>query len=173
MMNVYPPTNRIDATAFFGQSDACQEKLFQHRMLAHPLRQYVIEKIKDPLRVALLKVDSFWSLIVLFLVVLQTSWRIKDKVGKVTKENSVYVSTHRLIEHKERFIRLHHHGARKKMIEAAFDIVIAENEHDPYYQFIISDEAEQITKDINSGGWPKFGEPPKDLKPYWINEEVT
>jgi len=168
---VYPPTARIDPTPFFSQTDACQDKLFSHRMLASPLRQYVIEKIKDPLRVALEKTGSLWSYVVLFFIIFQTAKRLKKHVGKVTKENSVYVTTHRLLEHKERFMRLHHHGTRTKMLLAVYDIIIAENEHDPYYQYILSWEAEGIAKDVISGRWPRYSEPPKDLRPYWDYEK--
>ena len=162
----------IDATHFFSQPAPCfQEKLFSYRMLASPLRKYVIDKIKDPLRIALEKTGSFWSYIVLFFVIIQTADRIRGKVGKVTKENSIYVTTHRLLEHKERFMELHHNKGRDRMMEAAYDIAIAVNEHDNYYQFIIGEEAEQVFRDILSGKWPLNEEPPKVLKPCW-NKEV-
>ncbi len=169
---IYPPTNRIDVTPFFSQPDACQEKLFQHRMLAKPLRQYVIENIKDPLRIALLKADSFLSLVVLFFVIVRSAWRIRGKIGKVTKENSVFVTTHLLLEHKEEFKRRCHLHGRKDMILSAYDIVTAENEHDPVYQFFLTWEGTKIAKDILAGKWPEYAEPPIDLKPYWNTEEV-
>lgn len=160
----------LDASHFFAQPDSCQEKLFSYRMLG-PFRKYVIGEVKNPLRFALEKTSSFWSLVVLFFTVIQTAYRIKSKVGKVTKGNSLYISTHRLLEYKEKLEKLHHNPGRDRMMEAAFDIIIAGNEHDNYYQYILGWVAEQVASDVWSGRWPPNGEPPKVLEPCW-NKEV-
>lgn len=159
---------QVDASIFFSQPDACQEKLFSYRMLG-PFRKYVIG-VKDTLRVAIEKAGSFWSLILLFIVMVQTAYKIRNKVGKVTKENSVYISTHRLLEHREKLAQLHKNPGRSGMCDNAFDILIAVNEHDPYYGYLMGWEAEQIANDINTGRWPPKGEPPKVLKPCWNKE---
>ncbi len=162
--------NMVDLAPFWN-TGADQTKLFSHRMLAFPLRNYVIEKIKDPLRVAILKEGSFWSLIFLFFVVVRMASRLRGKVGKVTKENSIYITTHRLIEHRERFKQLHHNPGRERMLLAAYDIIIAGNEHDPYYQYILGWEARQIANDINSGMWPVDVRLPEVLRPCWDKEK--
>jgi len=160
----------VDATHFFNQPHPDQTKLFLHKMLSFPLRDYVIKKIKDPLRIAILKAGSFWSYIILFYVIIQSARRLSKKVGKVTKENSIYITTHLLLEHKERFKQIHHNPGRDRMIESAFDIIIAGNEHDVYYQYILGWEAKQIYNDIQAGRWPLDTRLPKVLSPCWKKE---
>ena len=153
----------IDLT-YFWNSKGKQEDLFQYKMLG-TYRRDVIE-IKDKLRVSIENSKSFISYVSLLITVLLTAYRIHKRVGKVTKENAAFITTHRLLEHKERFMRIHTNANRGLMIEKVFDIIIAVNESDLYYAGVLNDEAKQISEDIVSGRWPDIGIP-KVLRPCW------
>ena len=163
-------STQIDLS-YFAKGKFDQTRLICHRMLASPLRKYVIEKIKDPLRAALEKADSFWSIIVLMVVVIQTANKLRGKVGKLTKENCIFISTHRILEHKERFQQIHHNQGRDKVMLAAYDIWAAVNEHDAYYRYPIGWEVRQIANDMVAGRWPVDTEPPNVLKPCWDSKK--
>lgn len=140
--------------------------LFHHRVLASPLRQEVIAW-KDGLRHSFERVTGFWSILRLLMHTVAVAWKIRNKVGKVTHQNAVYVSTHRLLDYRERFQQIHLNGHCDKMIGSAFDILTAINESDSYYRYIFSWVVEQMAKDTVSGRWPLNTEVPKILRPCW------
>ena len=108
----------LDVKPYFSQPIATQDMLISEKMLIGKWRNYVIEKAKDPLRIALEKSGSFWSYIVLFFIILRTANRLRKNIGKVTKENTIFSLTHLLIDKKELFSKMHHNPCRDKMFEA-------------------------------------------------------
>lgn len=127
-----------------------------HRMLAQPLRNFVIEEIKKPLHLTLLLVAK----------------RFTNTFGVITKDNTIFRNTHCLIDIRDKFMFYENSPRGNALFGAAFVILLAENEHDPYYrdryQFLI----EEHIKKILSGEWeprlegtplPKFW---KESQPY-------
>ena len=164
---VYPPTSHIDPIPFWSQPSPCQEKLFSHRMLASPLRKYVIEEIKDPLRKALIAGKSFPHLVMTFITIIVTAWKIRKYVGKVTRENSVFRNVHVLLDLAQLVKGCHHNPGREAMVNSATEIAIAVIEHDPYYRHIAYSMANYIINQAEAGRWVTLSEPPPALKSYW------
>ena len=170
--DVYPATAHIDPEPFFSQPDACQSKLFSHRMLAAPLRYYVIEKIKDPLRKALEAGKSFPQLVALLITIMITAWRIRKHVGKVTHYNSVWKNTHVLLDLGILISQCHHNKMRAKMLDSAIEVIVAIAEHDPYWRHILYSGVNYLIKRANEGKWITVNEGvPEVLKPWWDEEK--
>lgn len=170
---VYPPNPHIDPAPFFSQPDACQGKLFSHRMLASPLRQVVIAKIKDPLRVALENAKGFPSLVILFWTILMTAWRIRKHVGKVTKYNSVYKLTHVILDLAGVVKECHLNSARAIMMNSALEILAAVNEHDRYYQTPLMRSLQYIIKKVEAGELSLEPDPlHKDIAHCWNEKRL-
>ena len=132
-----------------------------HRMLTFPWRNYVIFKIKAPLQKA---IENSKRLIQLTPALLKSAARLKTIFGDITRGNTLYPNTHCLIEHKARFLAYETCVGRVKLMEAGYDIVIAEVEHDKHYRERFDVEIEWIVEDILAGRWdPRCeGQPNKD-----------
>ena len=125
-----------------------------HRMLSFPLRNYVIKKIKEPLQKT---IENSKRLIELTPALLKSASRLKSMFGDITTGNTNYPNTHCLIEHKARFLAHETCKNRVKLMEAAYDIGIAEIEHDKHYRERFDVEIEWIVEDILAGKWePRY-----------------
>jgi len=162
MVDIYPPTNALDVTHFF-VAGLKQQDLFQHKMLTKPMFDYVINHIKAPFQKALESRKSIPILIYAFLF----AWRIKKHIGKVTKENTIFVSTHNLIDEKEEFFQHHQNPHNNAMFNTGYDIMIAVDGHDPYYEWLYRWHCWQVVKQYHDGKLPALEAPPKDLSKCW------
>lgn len=79
-------------------------------------RQYIIDKVKAPLMNAIVKLAM--------------------RYPEPTKDNTVFKNTHIRIEVMEEFFKNFNNDGRKPLVKAAFRILIAECEHDGFYEFI-------------------------------------
>ncbi len=166
--DVYPPNPHIAPVPFWSQPDARQEKLFAHKMLLPPLRQYVIKKIKDPLRKALIARQSFLNLVVVLITIIVVAWRLRKHVGKVTKENSVFKNVHIMLDLAELVKQCHHNRGRDLMLNSFNEIGVAICAHDPYWRYIAFKMADYLIKQAEAGNWVMTDEPPpKVLAPCW------
>ena len=167
VFQVYPPTRHIDPAPFFSRPGWKQTDLFQHKMLAQPLRQRVIE-IKDGLRIVLSKGASFWNLVLVFVHILLMAWRIRKYVGKVTKQNAVYKNVHVMLDLADLIKQCHRNPSREPMVNSSMEIAEAIVEHDSYYRGIFYRMVYYIHKKIEAGEWILDIEPfPKDLAHCW------
>ena len=168
-MSVYPPAKHIDVTHFFKQPEPRQDKLFQHKMLTKPLFDYVIH-VKEPLRKALSSAKSFPDILLILLYAFLFAWKIKRHIGKVTKENTIFVSTHNLIDERAELLKHHHNSHCDAMLGTAYDVALAVTGHDPYYEWLYRWHCWQVVNQYIAGRIPPLEEPPKDLKKCWRYE---
>uniref|UniRef100_A0A6M3KZD2 Uncharacterized protein n=1 Tax=viral metagenome TaxID=1070528 RepID=A0A6M3KZD2_9ZZZZ len=164
---VYPLTNHIDPIPFFEAGNK-QGDLFSHKMLSYPLRDIVIEKIKAPMMDSLKAGKSFPNLVMVFVTLLITAWRIRKYVGKVTKENSVFKNVHVWLDAIEMVKECHHNQGRDLMVNSAMEIIAAIIEHDHYYRGIAYRIAGFIIKKAEAGEWIVEPDPPQnEFKKCW------
>ena len=152
----------IDLTHFL-RGGFKQKNLFQHKMLTKPNFDYVVKYIKLPLQKAMESRKIIPILIYAFLFAL----RIQRRIGKVTKENTIFVSTHNLIDEKEWFFSHHHNPHNDPMFKTIYDIAVAVTGHDPYYEYLYREHCWQIVGLYKAGKLPELDEPPEELKKCW------
>jgi len=70
-------------------------------------------------------------------------------VPEPTKENTKYPNTHILMDIRDKFFELENNPGRKALFEAAWKVLIAEYEHDPYYRFRL----DWVLEEIQKSGW--------------------
>lgn len=86
----------------------------KHTMLRPPLRQFVIDRVKDPLRRVIVSVGK--------------------KIPVPTKENTAHPNSHILIDIRDKFFEYEDNPKREDMFRAALNMLIVEYEHDVYYR---------------------------------------
>lgn len=123
----------------------------------------MIKKIKAPLQQA---IQNAARLVQMAPALLEAAAKIRGTFGDITKENTINPNAHCLIEHKARFMEYAKGSGREALLSAAYDILIAEVEHDCVYRDWMGAELEWIIKDILAGKWQERtnGHP---CKPYW------
>lgn len=144
------------------------DRPLSERMLTFPWRDYVINRVKAPLRRRIIKAKRLFEIV---SSIIEASNKIRSKFGSITNTQVVNQNTHCLIEHKEKFISFESNPDRINLLEAAYDILIAENAHDYYYSDRFQVELEFIIQDILAGKWqPRLeGRPDQywnETKPY-------
>ena len=119
-------------------------------MLSFPWRGYVIKKVKAPLQRA---IENAKRVAEVAPVLVASTTKLRKVFGNLTKDKMMHPNTLCLIKHKEKFLNYEtcHHSL--KFEGAAYDIIIAENEHDPEYRHRFDFEIEQIVEDILTGKW--------------------
>jgi len=95
-------------------------------------RQFVIDKVKAPLRKVLILVAN--------------------RLPEITKENTLHPNTHILIDLKDKFLEYETNPERKEMLKAGWKMFIAEYEHDPFYRYRFDWLIEEI---VNSDWKPR------------------
>ena len=128
---------------FYGTFRHKQEDLLSSKMLIGKWRDFVINQVKKPL----------------MKVIILTANRLR-KVKEPTRDNCVFANTHILFDIRDKFRELENNKNREEMFEAAFTLLIAEYEHDPYYRW----RFDWLIEEINAQGWKErpagFPEPP-------------
>ena len=102
------------------------EKFFRHQMLLSPMRRYITDKVKTPLMKAIIA--------------------LANKYPEPTRENCIQPNVHRLFDIWDKFLEYEHNTGREALFAAAFKLLIAEYEHDPYYRFRFDWMLEEIEK---------------------------
>lgn len=113
---------------------------YREGMLTGSMRQYVIDKVKKPLKKAITA--------------------LVKRYPEPTRENCLHPNTHRLFDIRDKFFEYEDNPGRKTLFEAAFKILIAEYEHDPYYRWRFDWMLEEMWK----SGWE-----PRPMRPmsHW------
>jgi len=117
------------------------------------MRQYVIDKVKKPLKKAIVELGRGGSWLGMFIALIQII-RIAKRYPKPTRENCLHSNTHRLFDIRDKFFE--YNDGQKPLWEAAFKLLIAEYEHDPHYQSRFDWMLEEIAK---SGWEPRLTRP--------------
>lgn len=102
-------------------------------MLGSLLRNYIIRKVKAPLRKAIVLAAK--------------------RLPKPTRENTYYHNTHVLMDIFDRFFERYYHRPNMDMMHAARDILLAEIEHDPHYRWILNWFVRELADEVNKGNW--------------------
>ena len=165
-MDIYPPAHHLDASHFF-EAGLRQQDLFQHKVLTKPMFDYIVQHVKLPLNKALIAKRTIFGLVCIIWNAYLFAYKIKKHIGEVTKENTIYISTHNLIEEKEDFFKHHHNKHNDRMLDTVYDIGIAVTGHDPYYEWLYRRHCWEIVKQYLSGRLPPLETPPKDLGKCW------
>lgn len=84
-------------------------------MLRGEKREFVIKKIKDPLRKLLIIVA--------------------DRLPDPTHENVIRPNSHILLDIRDKFFEYDDNPSRKDLLKSVWKLFIAEYEHDPYYRY--------------------------------------
>ncbi len=114
------------------------EKFYRNIVLTGAMRNYIKDKVKAPL---LKKIVSLAS-----------------KYPDPTRENCVQPNVFILFDIWDKFIEYENNRGRKLLFDAAFKLLIATYEHDPYYRFRI----DWILEEINKRGWQPRSRIPMD-----------
>ena len=119
-------------------------------MLKPPLREFVIDKIKAPLQKV---IEGAVSLTQVTSGLLEASGLMKEKFGEITRQNTINKTTHALIDISNRFFQHERNPKREKMFSAAFEVFIAQIEHDIYYKDRFGWIIEEIIMAILNDNW--------------------
>ena len=114
---------------YLKQSQVPRLQLFTRLMLGYPWRDYVIQFVKDPLRIAITKAKTLKEV---FSTIMTSAKRMP---AEVTKKNSQMPNTHVLFDIEEKFFEYERNGSRKELYRAIFKIYKSEVEHDTDYSF--------------------------------------
>lgn len=109
-------------------------------------RQYVIDKVKAPMMKALII--------------------LANRLPEPTKQNTNHPNTDVLIDIWDKFFQMEDNPGREPLFRAIRKIMIAENEHDPYYRDRINVFVELLVEEILNGKWRPRGldHPPSNWK---------
>lgn len=102
------------------------EKFFRHQMLLGPFGKYIIKQVKKPLMKAITV--------------------LAQKYPEPTRENCIQRNSQILFDIRDKFFKYEDNYNRKALFEAAFKLLIAEYEHDPYYRFRFDWMLEEIAE---------------------------
>lgn len=111
---------------------------------------FVVNKVKAPLQKAILNSKR---LIDVIPTVISSASLLKGKFGEITKDKAFQQNAHCLIDHKARFLSYENNPGRASLFSAAYDVTVAEVEHDNYYRERLNVEVEWIIEDILAGKW--------------------
>uniref|UniRef100_A0A6M3J306 Uncharacterized protein n=1 Tax=viral metagenome TaxID=1070528 RepID=A0A6M3J306_9ZZZZ len=147
-----------DLSYFYSKDSPSWEYLLGHQMLA-TWRKWVIDRFKDPLRLAIIAAGK----------------KLVKKFD-ISKKRMTYRNSHTKLDIKRQFLEWENNKAREDLFEAAFDIDIAEYEHDPYYHFREDVILELYIQAILDGkydarpeGWPlPNADKPKHWNKHWL-----
>lgn len=111
-------------------------------------RAYVIDKIKDPLRKAIIGFDEGTSWIRMLIALIQMV-RIAKRYPEPTKENTSLHHTHILMDVSEKFFKNEKNPGRASLFKALWRMFIIQYEHDAYY----TDRIDWIVGELAERGW--------------------
>ena len=119
----------------------------RHQILRGEMRDYFIDKVKSPLMKAIVIIGN--------------------RFPEPTRENVLHPNSQRLLDIQDKFFEYENNSGRKALFKAAFRIMIAVYEHDPYYHYRFDWFLEMISK----SGWKvrSYGHPVthwKEPAPY-------
>lgn len=119
-MAVYPQFDPIskairDGEPMIDRTSGKQPHLLSQVMLGWPFRNYVISKLKAPLQSA---IEAFGK-----------------GLPIPTKQNCIQRNSHILIDIRDKFLEHEDNPGRGDLFRYAFNMLIAEYEHDPYYRY--------------------------------------
>lgn len=118
--------------------------------LLTPMRQFVIDKVKAPLRKAIEEAKTLSD-------IAEELFSAIKKIPLITKRNTCFINTHILIDKKEMFLKYHYNPNRGKLCEAAFNMFIFEYEHDGYCAFLADWLLIEFAMEMAKGNWkPRF-----------------
>jgi len=123
-------------------------------MLAEPLRQFVIKLVKAPLQKAIQHANKL----------------LVRAIGEPTRKNTIHPHSHILIDERDWFMSMEDNHGREELFRAAWNILIYEVEHDPYYGFRFNRILRRLVDKVNSGEW-KF-EPLKPADSFCWREKL-
>ncbi len=138
--------------------------LLSYWALLFPMRQYVISKIKDPLRKSIENAKTLGD-------ITQELFSAIKKIPLITKKNTCFLNTHILIDKGELLLKYHLNPSRQKLCKGAFDMFIFEYEHDGYYAFLLDWVIIELAMELARGKWkPRFTKFP--LKDCWAGPNL-
>ena len=121
-------------------------------MLQPPFRDYVIKKIKDPIRKALEAGQSFAQVMEL----VKTSMSRLPRMGK---GNILNPTTRIIMDTANQMLSYHHNPGRERMAEAGVKLVVSEHGHDIYWAYLIDYMVIMLAIEVMKGNYK-----PKRLK---------
>lgn len=98
-------------------------------MLRGKTREYVIKKIKDPLRK--------------FIIF------IAKRLPEPNEGNITHPNSQRLLTIRDKFFKYDNNDSRRELYKAAWKILICEYEHDPVYRY----HFDNLITEIANSGW--------------------
>ena len=120
--------------------------LLAFKMLRGAGRKYVIERVKAPLRKALVTGKTLSQ-------VIKTLKLITSRLPEPTPENCGFLKTHLLMKIEDKFFQYENNLGREEMFRAVIKLLKAEIEHDGYYQARYDFWLEEHIKMILTGEW--------------------
>ena len=123
------------------------EELFSYKILRTELRNYVIKRVKAPLRKCLVLVAN--------------------RLPLLNRENTRFRNTHTLMTIFDKFMEYENNPGREEMFRAAFKLFLMEIEHDVYYRDRFNWFLEEVIKAILRGDWEERTNGHPDL-PNWL-----
>ena len=130
------------------------EKFYRNQVLLGSMGKYIKDKVKKPLMKAITRLANMYP--------------------EPTRENCIQPNSKILFDIRDKFFEYEDNsGAREAMFKAAFKLLIAEYEHDPYYRFRIDWMLEEIEKSdweprprFPMPHWKEFGPLPNPPVPW-------
>ncbi len=154
LLDVLNTNPRYDYTHFIKKHSLHLEELFTSKMLTYPYRSFVIKQVKRPLEKVIILVAD----------------RLVEKLGKVTRDNTIQRNNHILLDIREEFFKHYTNERKIPLMRSAWELLLAEYEHDSHYRWLFDWLILEIMEEIKNGNWTPIEEkfPQPDC---WINEE--
>ena len=135
-----------------------------HWALFSPMRQFVIEKIKDPLREGIEKAQRLKQVIPILK-------HVASLLPKITKKNTICHNTHILEDKLNALLLNHRNRGRKSMVESGSKILKFEYEHDGYYRWLFDYMLIELAMELVRGNWiPEYLQFPE--KSCWSGSDL-
>jgi hypothetical protein len=140
LLKVLSGNKRYDYSHFIKSGSKSFSDLLINRTLNGKGRDYVIEKIKAPLEVAII------NSVKLFVKVF----------GHVTKENTAKHNTHVILDLRDEFFE-HYVGGKKPLMESAWELLAFEIEHDDgHYGWLFNWLMKRLGEEREAGNWVDY-----------------
>jgi len=106
--------------------DRVQSKLIGFQVLTGGMRKYIIKKVKDPLRKALITGKSFSQVMRVITIVAK-------RIPQIYRSNTMQKTTHNLMAIEKQFFEYEDDWQRDDMLRAALKVYKFEIEHDSFF----------------------------------------
>ena len=140
------------------------DKKLSDWMLFGPMRNYVIQKVKRPLQIA---IEAGKTVNDIKDVLIQSARRLPP----ITKKNTDWPNTHILQDKFDYILEHHDNMGRQSLLSSVCKIIKAEYEHDQYYSFFIDLMVYELALELAKGNYkPTFCKFP--MEKHWTGKDI-